>query len=92
MNVEQQESATENASAMRYRGKVVSFSDELGWGFIRPDGASGLPAKDVYVNWRNCPEADSQTWRKFLEPGQVVTFEMGKGKTGPQAVNVEVVE
>lgn len=92
MNVEQQESATENAGASRYRGKVVSFSDELGWGFIRPDGASGLPAKDVYVNWRNCPEADQQTMRKYLKLGETVTFEIGDGKTGPQAVNVEVVE
>lgn len=91
MNVEQQEAQTQTQPAKRYCGKVVAFSDERGWGFIRPDGASGLPARDVYVNWRNCPEADVRTWRKFLELGQIVTFEIGEGKTGPQAFAVEVI-
>jgi CspA family cold shock protein len=64
-------------------GTVVSFKDDRGFGFIRPDGGGG----DVFVHARDIANADK------LNQGQRVSFEIvtddRRGK--PRAERVRVI-
>ena len=66
------------------RGKVMWFNNAKGFGFLKPDDGS----KDVFVHF----SAIQDDGYKQLTEGQTVEFEIGKGKKGPQAENVVVVE
>ena len=65
------------------RGKVKWFDSKKGFGFIRSEDGD-----DVFVHYSGI----QQDGFKNLEEGQEVTFEITKGKKGPQASNVKVVE
>ena len=68
-----------------HTGKVVQFSAEKGWGFIRFDE----DGTDIFCHW----SAIQQDGYKKLETGQRVQFgtEIGpKGKV--QACNVYIIE
>ena len=62
------------------RGTVLGFGPS--YGYIQPEGGG----KRVFVH-RN----QLAGWRRFLEPGQVVTFRIGQGMKGPEAQDVKVV-
>lgn len=60
-------------------GTVKFFDDVKGFGFIsRPDG------DDVFVHFSNV----NTTGRKTLSENQQVSFDLGVGKKGPEALNV----
>ena len=63
-------------------GTVKFFNDEKGFGFISRDGDS-----DVFVHFSNI----EGTWRKSLQAGQQVEFELGEGRKGVEANNVKVI-
>lgn len=65
----------------RVSGSVKWFSAEKGFGFIVPDGGG----TDVFVHHSSI---ESQGFRTLNE-GEKVTYEMGPGKKGPQAVSVQ---
>jgi CspA family cold shock protein len=60
-------------------GTVKFFNADKGFGFIsRPDG------EDVFVHFSNIAGDGYKT----LTEGQNVTFEVGPGRKGPEALNV----
>lgn len=68
------------------RGTVKFFNAEKGFGFIEPDAGT----KDVFVHF-SAVQTRSADGRRDLEKGQLVEFEIGQGKKGPQAENVTVI-
>jgi CspA family cold shock protein len=62
------------------QGTVKWFSDEKGYGFIRPDDGS----EDVFVHHTGI----AGDGFKSLEEGDKVTYEVTQGRKGLQAENV----
>lgn len=62
-------------------GTVKFFNAEKGFGFISREGDS-----DVFVHF----SAIEGSGFKSLEEGQIVEFEIGEGRKGPEAQNVKV--
>jgi CspA family cold shock protein len=63
-------------------GTVKFFNDQKGYGFIsREDG------EDLFVHFSNIVGSG----RRTLVQGQKVNFEIGEGRRGPEARNVEAV-
>jgi CspA family cold shock protein len=65
---------------MAQQGTVKWFSDEKGYGFIRPDDGS----EDVFVHHTGI----AGDGFKSLEEGDKVTYEVTQGRKGLQAENV----
>lgn len=65
-------------------GIVKRWVSEKGFGFIKPDGGG----KDLFVHFSNIVGIDG---RVDLEEGQAVNYELGEGKKGPMAVEVQVI-
>ncbi len=65
---------------MAQEGTVKWFSDEKGYGFIRPDDGG----EDVFVHYSGLEGSGFRS----LEEGDRVTYEVTQGRKGPQAVNV----
>lgn len=64
------------------RGRVKWFDEEKGYGFI--ESANGK--KDYFVHKSSIEEMQGT-----LEKGQMVEFEIGEGKKGPQAIEVRLL-
>ncbi len=63
-------------------GTVKFFNDQKGYGFIsREDG------EDLFVHFSNIVGSG----RRTLLQGQAVSFELGEGRRGPEAQNVQPV-
>ena len=65
------------------KGKVKWFNASKGFGFLIPDGGG----KDVFIHHSNI----SMPGYRTLTEGQEVTYEIGDGKGGPQAISVTPV-
>jgi len=65
------------------RGTVKWFDGEKGFGFITPEDGS----KDLFVHFSNITGAGYRS----LEEGQQVQFEVGEGRKGPEATDVQAV-
>ncbi len=63
------------------QGTVKWFSDEKGYGFITPDDGS----KDLFVHHSNILGEGF----KSLSEGQLVNYEAGEGRKGPEAMAVQ---
>ena len=61
-------------------GTVKWFSDQKGYGFIEQDNG-----EDIFVHHSQILGSGFKT----LSEGQRVTFEIGSGRKGPAAQNVE---
>ena len=61
------------------QGIVKYFNSEKGYGFISNEGV------DIFVHV-------SQIIGQTLHKGDLVSFEIGEGKKGPEATNVQVLE
>lgn len=61
------------------QGRVKYFNSEKGYGFISNE------ERDVFVHVTQCIGQE-------LHKGDVVSYEMGQGKQGPEAKNVSVLE
>ncbi|MGM0534050.1 MAG: cold-shock protein [Campylobacterota bacterium] len=64
-------------------GTVKWFNNEKGYGFIQKEDGGD----DLFVHF----SAINAEGHKSLDEGQNVTFEVGEGRKGPQALNVTVV-
>jgi len=62
------------------KGKVKFFNKQKGFGFI-VDDESG---KDIFVH--------SSSLKDQVQDGDAVTYEVGEGKKGPMAVNVQLAQ
>jgi CspA family cold shock protein len=60
------------------KGTVKFFNADKGFGFITEEGTG----KEVFVHISECSGNN-------LNEGDLVTFEIGEGKRGPNAVNVK---
>lgn len=65
------------------RGTVKWFSNDKGYGFIKPDEEG----EDVFVHFSGVVGEGF----KSLSEGDVVEFEVTPGDRGPQATNVRIV-
>jgi CspA family cold shock protein len=67
---------------MVHNGTVKFFSDERGYGFIKPDGGGA----DIFVHI----SALTRTGLNRLDAGQRITFEIEPDKAGqgPKAINI----
>lgn len=65
------------------RGTVKWFDGEKGYGFITPEDGG----KDLFVHFSNITGAGFRS----LEEGQAVQFEVGEGRKGPEATDVQAV-
>jgi CspA family cold shock protein len=65
------------------QGTVKWFNAEKGYGFIAPDEGGA----DLFVHF----SAIQSKGYKRLDENQRVTFDVGDGPKGPQAVNVEKI-
>ena len=63
------------------QGTVKWFNAEKGYGFITPDEGG----QDLFVHHSAIQSKGFRT----LEEKERVTFEVGQGQKGPQAVNVQ---
>ena len=69
---------------MRQKGKVKSWNDEKGFGFIAPQDGS----KDVFVHISAVEKAGLST----LSENQTVSFDLERGNNGKtSAVNLKAV-
>jgi cold shock protein len=65
------------------RGTVKWFDGEKGYGFITPEDGG----KDLFVHFSNIAGSGFRS----LEEGQQVQFEVGEGRKGPEATDVQAV-
>ncbi|MGE5343847.1 MAG: cold-shock protein [Candidatus Omnitrophota bacterium] len=63
------------------KGKVKWFDAKKGFGYIQTQ-----EGKDVFVHYSEIKVSGF----KALKEGQSVSFEIGEGKKGPQAINVQI--
>lgn len=68
------------------RGKVRFYNDGKGYGFIRPDDSTGDNADDVFFHVSSFGETGDTP-----VVGDIVEFEIGPGRQGPEGKNVQVV-
>lgn len=61
------------------QGKVKYFNGEKGYGFISNEGI------DLFVHV-------SQILGQSLNKGDIVSYDLGEGRKGPEAQNVQVIE
>jgi len=66
-------------------GTVKWFNSEKGYGFIQLDDGS----KDVFVHFSQVKREGYG--RVYLDEGQKVSFEIGEGPKGEQAINVQKI-
>jgi len=62
-------------------GKVKFFQADKGYGFIVPDNGD----KDIFVH------ASGLNGINKLDPDDLVEYEVGEGKKGPVAKNVQII-
>lgn len=67
---------------MHKKGKVKWYDSEKGYGFIAPVGGG----KDIFFHKSNI-----ESLQRSLENDELVEYEEGTGKKGPEAVNVKSV-
>ncbi len=79
---------------MAQRGRVMWFSEAKGYGFIRPDGGDAEGKDDVFVHFTGIRlDDESRGGRRNLQSGQLVSYELGRGRDNrQQATEVEVIE
>ncbi len=65
------------------QGTVKWFNAEKGFGFIKPDDGG----QDLFVHH----SAIQMRGFRALQENQRVTFDVGQGQKGPQAVNVNLI-
>ena len=64
---------------MQQQGRVKWFNERKGYGFIAQESG-----EDLFVHF-------SQVQGKYLKEGEMVEFEIGEGRKGPCAVNVQQI-
>lgn len=65
------------------QGKVKWFNAEKGFGFLTPDQGGA----DLFVHHTAIQDSGYRT----LDENQAVTYDVGQGQKGPQAVNVHKI-
>ena len=61
-------------------GTVKFFNETKGFGFITPEGGGD----DVFIHISNVNPSEGT-----LSEGQMVSYEIGQGRKGPEATNVQ---
>merc|ERR1711890_136858 len=69
-----------------YRGTVLRWNDEKGFGFIKPEDGGG----DVFVHRSELPNGDDRSTRLYID--DEVEYEEGEQKGKMCAQNVEILK
>ena len=64
---------------MKQQGRVKWFNERKGYGFIAQESG-----EDLFVHF-------SQVQGKYLKEGEIVEFDIGEGRKGPCALNVQTI-
>ena len=67
------------------KGSILWFSEEKGYGFIKPD----LGSKDIFVHHSGIMKSEASN---KLKKDQRVEFEIAENEKGKVAIDVKVVE
>ena len=79
------EAPTTDSGIDMQRGTVKWFSDEKGYGFIKPQDGS----EDVFVHRNNVSGLE---WEESLREGETVEYETERTPKGISAINVQRTE
>jgi CspA family cold shock protein len=79
---------SEPESDKRYRGKVVWFNANLGYGFVKADDTELNNGKDIFCHYHSIVQAGFKT----LQINDIVEFAFSTNRNGICAVDIKLIQ
>jgi CspA family cold shock protein len=72
----------------RYKGTIVWFNANLGYGFIKGEDPNLNGGRDIFVHYHSIVQAGFKT----LQINDIVEFALGENKNGMCALDVKLIQ